>query len=249
MPSMNHLKAVAIGELIGPMLPVPYFMSRNNANEDIKKIITYYMHNETLMNRGKTKATYIAFHNNMPTNDRNEDWEPLRADITDAQFLDDVREDFMIYFVATGPSEHHLAGIDLFTTLFVSNAKRENVSEEFMEKISKGIQNDLQHTAKLDSEIVSLVLKFNGDVITPENAQTVLNGWLNDLPQSALRLRLTLEQALGSSMTAFIVVGRAMIKYPDFPWAKLNILTGGELANYALALTAVNGNPYYGFKL
>lgn len=75
-----------------------------------------------------------------------------------------------------------------------------------------------------------------------------MDAWIADLPNGALRLQLTLEQALGSGMTAFIVVGRAMIKYPDFPWGRLNILTSGELANCLIALTTVNGNPYNGFN-
>lgn len=93
-----------------------------------------------------------------------------------------------------------------------------------------------------------MVYKFFGSFVNSTNAAAVLTAWTTDLPLSALRLRLTLEQALGSGMTAFIVVGRAILKYPDFPWAKLNMLTGGELTNYSLAMNAVNGNPYYGFN-
>lgn len=39
-----------------------------------------------------------------------------------------------------------------------------------------------------------------------------------------------------------------MTKYSTFNWAKLNLLTGGELACYSAALVIDGGNPYYGFN-
>lgn len=82
-----------------------------------------------------------------------------------------------------------------------------------MEKISKGLLDDLQHVTKIEGEVVSLVYRFYGGSINAENVQVVMDAWLADLPQAALRLKLTLEQSLGSGMTAFIVVGRAMIDW------------------------------------
>lgn len=39
-----------------------------------------------------------------------------------------------------------------------------------------------------------------------------------------------------------------MLKYPDFEWAKTNVLTGGELTNFTTAVMLVDGNQYYGFN-
>lgn len=75
-----------------------------------------------------------------------------------------------------------------------------------------------------------------------------MNSWLTDIPIFALRLRLTLEQTTCFGMTAFIVVDKDMLKYLDFPWARLNILRVNELTNQLNAVRVVDRNAYYGFN-
>lgn len=78
MPSMNHLKAVSVGELVAPMLPYSHFLPEESANLKMKIIILYYVNNKTVMNRGKTKAAFITFYNALPSIERGNDWQPLQ---------------------------------------------------------------------------------------------------------------------------------------------------------------------------
>lgn len=141
-----------------------------------------------------------------------------------------------------------MSPIDLYTTIFVAMAKRGNVSDDFMTKIEKGLEDDLQLESRLNSDVIRLVYKFYGGHVNESNASDIVSRWLEDIPEVALRVRLTLEQATNSGLTAFVVIDRAMIKYPNFNWARLNVQTGSELTNFTNAAALINGNPNYGFK-
>lgn len=248
VPDTPHLIAVSVGELIAPVLPDDHFLSQANADEEITKIITYFADNETPLTRGKTKAAYIEINNNVPDTERDESWEEIPPTMLTEDFLTQHGDDYVAYLIDGGSNDMNLNGIDLFTTLFIAVAKRGNVTEDFINKISKGLEDDLQHVSKIDAETVSLVYKFYGANISATNAKIVMDRWLADIPEIALRVRLTLQQATNSGLTAFVTIGRAIKKYPDFPWPRLNQLTGGELTNFSAAVTLVNGNQYYGFN-
>jgi len=55
------------------------------------------------------------------------------------------------------------------------------------------------------------------------------------IPDIALRLKLTLQQAAGSGLTLYVIIGRAYTKYENFPWGRANTLTGGELVSWETA--------------
>lgn len=173
------------------------------------------------------------------------DWEEIPAEATHEEIFTDHGGDWGE--TKGGPGQHRSA-IDLFTTVFVAVAKRGTVSDDFMAKIEKGLLDDLQHTARLDPEVIRLVYKFYESHIIAEEAPEVPDAWLEDIPDIALCLRLTVDQAVNSGLTSFVIVGRAMTKYPDFLWGRLNVLTQGELANYRNAINRVQGNAYFGFN-
>jgi len=70
----------------------------------------------------------------------------------------------------------------------------------------------------------------------------------NLIPDIALRLKLTLQQAAGSGLTFYVIIGRAHTKYENFPWGRANTLTGGELVSWETARQIIGENLYYGFK-
>jgi len=78
------------------------------------------------------------------------------------------------------------------------------------------------------------------------NAQEVLSNLNALIPNVALRLKLTLQQAAGSRLTLYVIIGRAYTKYSTFPWG--NALTGGEFLSWEAARNIVGNNLYYGFK-
>lgn len=53
MPSMNHVRAVTVGELLAPILPGSYFLSEHEANIHILEIFEYFLTNDTIVNRGR----------------------------------------------------------------------------------------------------------------------------------------------------------------------------------------------------
>lgn len=99
----------------------------------------------------------------------------ITTNISDEAFIDEREDDYVIFLMSSSQAEQHLVSIDIFATAFIAVAKRGTVSEEFVEKISKGLEDDLQYATKIDSEVISLFYKFYGDVITPDNAQQVMN--------------------------------------------------------------------------
>lgn len=248
LPPIPHIKAVSVGELIAPVLPHNYFLSPANANTKIRSIIKYYLNNETPMNRGRTKAHFIETHNNIAEDEQGEDYEQIDPQASDDNLLTSHGDVYCQFLMMDSNTDLSMKPLDLFTTLYVAVAKRGNVTGDFLTKISNGMMDDLQYNANLDEDVVALVYRFYGGFINATNAPIILERWLNDIPEIALRVRLTLQQATNSGLTSFVTIGRAIKKYPDFPWTKANILTGGELANFNAAITAVNGNQYYGFN-
>lgn len=248
MPSLDYIHSVAIGELLAPVLPATHFAPQDESNTIGEGVLRYLLSHDIPVLHGRTKQHFIETHNSIPPADRADDWQAIPADASDDLIIDDFSEEYAEFVVSDQPQEHRLHPIDLFTTIFIAVAKRGTVSDDFIDKISRGLEDDLQHNANLSAEVISRVFKLYGGYITAANAQTVLARWLEDIPQIALRVRLTLEQATNSGMTAFVIIGRAMKTHPNFNWSKLNILTNGELTKYMDALVLVNGNQYFGFN-
>lgn len=124
MPSMNHIRAVTVGELLVPMLPADYFLNRDNANQEFQEILEYFLENDTIVNRGRTLAGFRAVHNNLNADERGPNWTQIADNITNEQFLNEHGDDYITYLVSTGPTEMHLGSIDIFTTTFLAVAKR-----------------------------------------------------------------------------------------------------------------------------
>lgn len=148
MPPISHIKAVAIGELIAPMLPTTYFLPTNEANEHVTAIINHYLDNETSILKNRTKTEFIAVHNNLPEDERDEDWAVIPAGITNDDLLNNYGRNYIMFLLSANSTGLHYSGIELFATIFIAIAKRGNVSELFVEKIISGINDDLQYTAR-----------------------------------------------------------------------------------------------------
>lgn len=101
------------------MIPDSNFLLEDEVNEEIRKIVMYYMNNDTVMNRGKTKSAFITFYNNLPPEDRDADWVAIRAGISDEAFIEDIWDDYVIYLMSSSPAEQHLGSIDIFATDFI----------------------------------------------------------------------------------------------------------------------------------
>lgn len=181
VPDMSHIRAVAIGELLAPALPVSYFLGPEAANEKIKQIVLYYMHHETPLSRGKSRANYTITHNELPEDARPADWVRVEDAISDNEFLTRFGELFCNYLVLDPTADQSMKLLDLYTSVYIAVAKRGNVTTEFLNKVATGLMDDLQFEANLDEEVINLVYKFYGGHINADNAPDVLERWLQDI--------------------------------------------------------------------
>lgn len=153
MPSSNHITAISLGELVAPVLPESFFLNEDNANERLRKCVIFYMDNETIVNRGKTKEQFITMYNSLPADSQDDDWDEIDVSVSAETLVASHGDDFVSFLLTSSNNEQHLSAVDLFTTMFIAVAKRGNVTDEFLAKISQGLQDDLQHQAKHEPEV------------------------------------------------------------------------------------------------
>lgn len=153
IPTLSHLRAMSVGELIAPMLPESYFITTPGGNDAIRDIMSFYLSTDTIKNRGRTKTEFIAMNNMLPEGQRADDWVDINPAVSNQELLRTHGPNYVEYLVSKSPVEQHLSGIDLFATMFIAIAQRGNVSDEFMEKVGKGLADDLQHTTKTEAEV------------------------------------------------------------------------------------------------
>lgn len=246
MPSHDHLAAVSVGELVAPALPTTLFLPPDEANKAIKRRFLYLMNCTAPAMGNKTRAEFIRSFNNVAETAK--DLLKIVEPISDKDLLKGRETHYVQFLGLTYPQDMSLSPIDVYAGMFIAVAKRGNVSEEFLDKIRRDMEYDMQHKCKLNAQIIHNIFHFYGHFIDASNAREMFTKWNDALPTHAIRLKVTLNDIMKTVLTAFIVVGRAMTKYPDFPWPKMNQLTSGELTNYKLAVIAVDGNAYYGFN-
>lgn len=241
----EYIKSLVIGELMSPMLPTNLCLQRDRANAEFVFICMYLLKNDTVYNRNKTGVQWVEYINNA-----NQQLDPANRVVVpslDHPTIPDL-QNYLLWLVYTMPKSQYMSALQLLITTYVGAAKRGTVSDKFIEKIQTGIKDDLGENITLDIGVIHSTYVNFGRYINADNAKTVFDTWLTDVPEHALRLRLTLEQVSGSGLTAFLTIGKAIMKYKDFPWHKLDRLTDGEMTNYLGAIRVVNGNPYYGFN-
>lgn len=72
--------------------------------------------------------------------------------------------------------------------------------------------------------------------------------WNRQIPVTALRLSLTVQQAAGGGMTCYFTIKEAMRTYRNFAWAGISLLLPTDWNNYYAAVRLVGNNVYYGFN-
>jgi len=136
--------------------------------------------------------------------------------------------------------------IDNITLAYCALAKRRQVTDEFCTKVQNSVRDELGVNITLSQAALNALYKGYMQGMNETNAQEVLSNLNALIPNVALRLKLTLQQAAGSRLTLYVIIGRAYTKYSTFPWG--NALTGGEFLSWEAARNIVGNNLYYGFK-
>uniref|UniRef100_A0AAT9JPY5 Nucleocapsid protein n=1 Tax=Nasutitermes takasagoensis chuvirus 1 TaxID=3133479 RepID=A0AAT9JPY5_9VIRU len=174
---------------------------------------------------------------------------PDTLDMTEDRLARITPREAMIYLLFLASHYPNTAlPVEMLATVYVACAKQGQITGGFSEKIENGVQTELGIRIDIDSETVNLLYTHFGKNFDETTAEPAFNRWQAMLPDSALRLRLTIEQITFSRLTVYKVIEEAVNMFFDFPWPLMNKLLPGELPNYVIAANLIDGNPYYGFR-
>ena len=147
----------------------------------------------------------------------------------------------MLWFLTTQMKPiHDLNTIKMVVTVLVALAKQGTVSEHFINKITEGIRSDLNIEIQLDSETF-------GRKLTAANARLLVRHLRGMIPDIALRVNLTLQQAAGSGLSTFILITDMITAFPNFNWEALIALVPQEWARLLEAINVVGNNIWFGY--
>ena len=153
----------------------------------------------------------------------------------------------MIWFLTTMMKPaHDLATIKMVVTVLVALAKQGTVSEHFINKIAEGIRSGLNIEIQLDSEEVRSVYQTFGRKLTADNARLLVRHLRGLIPDIALRVNLTLQQAAGSGLSTFMFITDMIKAFPNFKWEALIVIVPQEWAKLLEAVGVVN-NIWFGY--
>lgn len=155
-----------------------------------------------------------------------------------------------MYWLARHARGWQTGGLRLLMMCYISIAKRGNVTEDFINKVVTGVQEDLRQAQGINIDTVSIhrLYVLYGPHINANNVGYITVRWRNMLPDQALRLQLTLSQITGSGLTSLVLIGRAVKDYPDFRWDRVKLLIPIEVSHALEAMQVVGRNPYFGFN-
>lgn len=119
-------------------------------------------------------------------------------------------------------------------------AKARSVSDQVSEECSLKVQ--------LDSDVIQTTYKAVGSYINEHNAQAVFGLLSARIGDHSLRLKITLDQASGTSLTCYKSILTAISTFPGFPWDYVFALYPGDASHFFKAANIIGGNMFYGFS-
>lgn len=242
-----------MGEMFGPMIPNNNILDQEESRRMIVNAVKSLISYENI--ESYTTGTRAGYHARIA------DEGNLHDEYLEAGTIEDWTDDEntsvptpqaavrILYYCACVANRAGLKnGLAVLAHTYVSIMKRGTVSTPFIRKIEKGIQDDLGKDIELMPEVISQFYKSFGTKIDADTIVILKNYWIAILPNEALRLSLTVQQAAGSGLTCLMTIGKALRSYQDFNWAEMNLLFPEEWVAFSAAVTEVNGNEWYGFN-
>lgn len=153
-------------------------------------------------------------------------------------------------FIALTKESHTkiLGALSAFVTSLVAYTKKGNVSENLTGRISDNIKDCTQKVVVLDIELVKLFYNQYAKRLTEETAPSFFSTVEQILPVNCQTLINLVTQTSNAGMTAALTVRDAMKEHPTFKWRELADMFPAEMQAAGSAITAVEENPYIGFK-
>lgn len=220
----NVSMVILMAELHGGFLPDNMYMSTEEAQEEYKRILN------ALKKPDESGLAMITGQDDYTTSDIL--GEMHKAFIE--KVLSEVRQKW-------GPTS-------LMTHSILAYAKRGAVNNRLMQKVQRSVSEELQLEINFEPGVMKTFHTVYGHYVTELNAKKLFTYWSSILPKHALRLTLLVQQTIGSGLTAYYTVMRAVVSYQDFSWDKISKLYASEWADFSTASRAIGANVYYGFK-
>lgn len=154
----------------------------------------------------------------------------------------------LCYFISQVAVPRRQSNKSCVVHALVAFCKRGVVSQNALRRVSDALRDEIQFNGEIDNELISFYWSQLGRSMDSVDAQAFVARWTTFLPQSALRIRILLNQTANAGLTQIITIGRSMKMHPTFPWGKVAQLFPGEIANATNALTTIGDDIYFGFN-
>ncbi|AJG39059.1 putative nucleoprotein [Tacheng Tick Virus 5] len=136
----------------------------------------------------------------------------------------------------------------VFATFFISMAKRGTITPDKLNKITEELAETLGISMELEASSIRLAFKTVGGKVPDNKIQPVFEHLSALVADISLRMKITLDQAVGTGLTALSTIKRAREKFPNFPWGRAARLLNTDFQRAAAAAREVQGDAYYGFR-
>lgn len=232
-------------DLMAPCIGANQIMAQDQAREALKKAVTALLRPEVITTvSDATLATYTA-----EVGGRVEgEWTRTAEGIAPAYTPENAIR-VLKHLARRAGAAFSIGGVSMIVHVYLATLKRGTMSDTFIDKIIEGMTTDLQITnLRIDALACRSFFALFGEKINERTIALVTEHWSGLLPVPALRLRLTVQQAAGSGLTALSVTGRSIRLYADFNWSRISQLYPDEWQNFSAAVALVGNNVWYGFK-
>lgn len=234
-------QAYAMAELFGPNLPANYRLPEKEARREIISAVHWYAHSEDIhleeewfnahLGLGATKAEALAITEN-------------QMNIHQALLLLEV------WAGLTPTSSDWLNGLSLIANVLVSLAKKGVCTNNASKKIIEAIKIDhLGNEVFLSEKSIHTFYTNFSKHVNENNTRALFQNYAGTTPEASIRLMTTINQTVGSGMTVFTLIRRALNEQSDFPyWGQCAMRFNRDFVNYRIAQVAVGDNQYYGLR-
>lgn len=246
---VNRSNALVAGwaDLMGPCLRLDLIVPEQRARVVFVEAVKALLQDGALQQVSTATAATFAARDGAGQHDA-DNWETIRTGDPTAANGEHAMKILMHLAQNAGPA-FSIGGISMIVHVYLAILKRGTMSEAFIDKIVQGMVTDLQIPGiRIDINACRVFFSIFGTYVDENTISGITERWSTMLPMPALRLRLTVEQASGSGLTALSVTGRAIKTYTDFNWVRIVQLYPDEWANLITAVDTVGNNVWYGFK-
>lgn len=135
-----------------------------------------------------------------------------------------------------------------YVTCYLALAKKGTVTQAKVRSVADQVSEECSLKVQLDAEVIQTTYKAIGSYVNEKNAQSVFTLLSARIGDHSLRLKITLDQASGTSLTCYKSILVALSAFPGFPWEYVFALYPGDANHFFKAAHIIGGNKYYGFS-